>query len=327
MENNNSNTTQPNTDTQVQTPASTETPAQTTPPVTPQLGTQPPLQNSPTPPPVQKKGGKGIMIVIIIILIILILGGSAGYYYMKMQQPQPQSTKQTTTMKPAPTSNTLTIGVDSTYPPMESINKAGQYEGFDIDMGNMIGKELGKKVVWKTILFSDIFTDLNKNDYDIAISSITITPQREQFIDFSIPYLNAGEVLLVKKASSSADKIIETASDFNGKKIGVQSGTTDLTEAQKLFPPNLIVQYPSNIPALADLQSGKIDAIITDLPDAIGVVQANNNVRVATNPLDKEYYGIAFRKNETQLKNQINMILTNMQNQGILQQLTNKWLE
>ena len=100
-----------------------------------------------------------------------------------------------------------------------------------------------------------------------------------------------------------------------------------MTEALKLFPPNLVIQYPSNIPALADLQSGKIDAIITDLPDAIGVIQANHDLRIATNPLDKEYYGIVFRKNETQLKNQINGILTNMQNEGILQQLTNKWLE
>jgi len=324
MDNTNSNTTQPGNDNAAQVqPAQAETTPQT-PPVAPQPNMQPPLPNN--TPPVQKKGNKNIMIFIIVILIILI-GASLGYSYIKMQQVKMQVAKEKTATNPNSTSNILTIGVDSTYPPMESINSSGQYVGFDVDMGNMIGKDLGKKVVWKTVVFSDIFNDLNKNDYDIVISSITITPAREKFVDFSIPYLNAGEVLIVKKASSSADKIIETAADFNGKKIGVQTGTTDQTEALKLFPPNLVIQYPSNIPALADLQDGKIDAIITDLPDAIGVVQANHDLRIATNPLDKEFYGIALRKNETQLKNQINGVLTNMQNEGILQQLTNKWLQ
>lgn len=312
MENTAPNTTQPSNENVLPSP-----------PVISQPVNNPPLQNN--LPPVQKKG-INILIPVVIILVILV-GASIGYSYIKMQHQKMQTAMEKMTMKPNPTSNILTIGVDSTYPPMESINKSGQFVGFDIDMGNMIAKDLGKKTVWKTVVFSNIFNDLNKNDYDIVISAITITPQREQFVDFSVPYLNAGEVLIVKKTNSSADKVIETAADFNGKKIGVQAGTTDQIEALKLFPSKLVVQYPSNIPALADLQDGKIDAIITDLPDAIGVIQANQDFRIATNPLDKEYYGIAFRKNETQLRNQINGILTNMQNGGILQQLTNKWLE
>ncbi len=326
MENNtpNQNTTQPTNNSVPPTQPENTPPVPPAPTAAPLPDSNPSIQNN--VPPVQKKGSKKIIIFVIIILVVLV-GAYMGYSYVKMQQQKTQSAMEKTTMKPSAVSNTLTIGVDSTYPPMESINSSGQYVGFDVDMGNMIGKDLGKKVVWKTVVFSDIFNDLNKNDYDIAISSVTITPQREQFVDFSVPYLNAGEVLIVKKTDTPADKVIETASDFNGKKIGVQTGTTDQTEALKLFPSNLVVQYPSNVPALADLQSGKIDAIITDLPDAIGVIQANHDLRVATNPLDKEYYGIVFRKNETQLKSQINGILTNMQNAGILQQLTNKWLD
>jgi polar amino acid transport system substrate-binding protein len=315
MEDTASNITQPSNENVVQTP-----------PVAPQTDSNPPLQNNLPPVQTQKKSSKNIIILIVVVLIILV-GAYIGYSYFKSQQQKMPTAKEKTTMKPSSASNILTIGVDSTYPPMESISSAGQYVGFDIDMGNMIAKDLGKKVVWKTVVFSDIFNDLNKDDYDIAISAVTITPQREQFVDFSVPYLNAGEVLIVKKTGTPADNVIETGADFSGKKIGVQAGTTDLTEALKLFPPSLVVQYPSNIPALADLQNGKIDAIITDLPDAIGVIQANHDLRIATNPLDKEYYGIVFRKNETQLRTQINGILTNMQNAGILQQLTNKWLE
>jgi polar amino acid transport system substrate-binding protein len=340
MENSNSNNTQQGNENVLQTPPGNipQTPpvaSQTdnnpplqnniplTPPVTPQTDNNLPLQNN--IPPVKKKGIKNIIIPVVIILIILV-GAFLGYSYVKTQHQNMQISNVKTAVKPIVGSNTLTIGVDSTYPPMESINSSGQFVGFDIDMGNMIAKDLGKKAVWKTIVFSNIFNDLNKDDYDIIISSVTITPQREKIDDFSVPYLNAGEVLIVKKTNTSADNIIETAADFDGKKIGVQSGTTDLTAAMKLFPANLVVQYPSNIPALADLQDGKIDAIITDLPDAIGVIQANQDLRIATNPLDKEYYGIVFRKNETQLESQINGILTNFQNEGILQQLTNKWL-
>ena len=288
--------------------------------------TPPVIPNSVTTPPVQKK--KSNMMLFSIIAIIIIVAAVGGYLYYQNQQNMQKAKMQQMAMKPAaaPISNVLTIGVDSTYPPMESVNSKGQYVGFDIDMGNMIAKDLGKKPVWKTVVFSNIFNELNENQYDIIISSITITPQRAQLDDFSIPYLNAGEVLIVKKTNTSADNVIETPANFVGKKIGVQSGTTDLTEALKLFPPSSIVQYPSNIPAITDLQSGKIDAIITDLPDAIGVISQNSNLRVATNPLDKEYYGIVLRKNETQLKSQINGVLTNLQNEGILQQLSKKWL-
>jgi polar amino acid transport system substrate-binding protein len=327
MENNNTENTTPNI-TQSDNNAAQTQPETT--PQTPSIAAQPngnpPLQNDLPPVKNQKKGSKNIIIFIVIILIILV-GACIGYSYIKMQQQKMQSAKEKTAMNPSSASNILTIGVDSTYPPMESTTSSGKYVGFDIDMGNMIAKDLGKKAVWKTVVFSDIFSDLNKGDYDIAISSVTITPQRKKLVDFSIPYLNAGEVLIVKKTNSPADKTIKTAANFYGEKIGVQAGTTDLTEALKLFPSKLVIQYPSNVPALADLQSGKIDAIMTDLPDAIGVIQSNQDFRVATNPLDKEDYGIVFHKNETPLRTQINGILTNMQNEGILQQLTNKWLD
>lgn len=299
-------------------------PVTPTPPVPPQPGdTTPPPANTPTD---HKKGNKSLILMIVIILIIIV-ATVVGYVYIKKHAQPMQPAKATTIKSQSAASSELTIGVDSTYPPMESVNAKGQYVGFDIDMGNMIAKDLGEKAVWKTVVFSNIFNDLNKGDYDMVISAITITPQRELVDDFSIPYLNAGEVLIVKKTNTSADSVIQTTADFKGKTIGVQAGTTDLISADKLFPINLVKQYPSNIPALADLQSGKIDAIITDLPDAIGVIQANPTLRIATNPLDKEYYGIAFRKGDTKLKNQVNAILTNMQNSGILQQLTNKYLE
>jgi len=304
---------------QVSTPESIQTPPV---PTQPGIATPPPA----TPPTEHKKSNKSL--IVLLILILIIIGATiVGYVYIKKHGQTMQPKMATTTKSQNAASNVLTIGVDSTYPPMESVTSSGKYVGFDIDMGNMIAKDLGKKAVWKTVVFANIFNDLNKSDFDIVISAVTITPQREQFDDFSVPYLNAGEVLIVKKTNTPADNVIEKASDFTGKIIGVQAGTTDLTEADKLFPSTLVKQYPSNIPALTDLQSGKIGAIITDLPDAIGVIHANPNLRIATNPLDKEYYGIVLRKNETQLKNQINTILNNMQNGGILQQLTNKWLE
>ena len=292
-----------------------------TPSMTPQ---SPPMSPNPvaTPPSQKKKGNMLLLIILVIVVIIVAVGGYLYYQHMQKAKMAQMA------MKPAaaPVSNVLTIGVDSTYPPMESVNSKGQYVGFDIDMGNMIAKDLGKKAVWKTVVFSNIFNALNQGKYDIIISAITITPQRAQLDDFSTPYLNAGEVLIVKKTNTSADNVIETPANFVGKKIGVQSGTTDLTEALKLFPPSSIIQYPSNIPAVADLQSGKIDAIITDLPDAIGVISQNADFRVATNPLDKEYYGIVFRKNETQLRTQVDSVLANLQDEGILQQLSKKWL-
>jgi polar amino acid transport system substrate-binding protein len=236
-----------------------------------------------------------------------------------------QSIAQTNTMNQS--QPLLTIGVDSTYPPMESIDNSGHFVGFDIDMGNMIAKSLGRKPVWEKIKFDDIFNDLSNNDYDIIISAITITPDREKKYDFSIPYINAGEVLIVQKTGTSQDNVLETAANFKGKTIGVEAGTTDVPEAMQLTSSNLVTQYPSNDPAISDLKSGKIDALITDLPNAQGILAANHTFRIATNPLTNEYYGIVFRKNEPALRNQINGILLNLQNQGILQSLTEKWLE
>ena len=187
----------------------------------------------------------------------------------------------------------------------------------------MIGKELGRKVVIKTVKFDDIFTNLDKMQYDIIISSVTITDERKKKYDFSDSYINAGEVVV---ASSQSGTALLTTKDLQGKKIGVEQGTTEVENAKKFTSPNLVKEYASNDPALADLKSGKIDAVLTDLPNAKGIITDNPTLRIASDPMTDEYYGIAFRKGDPLIK-KVNEILNSFRMKGILTDLKQKWLD
>jgi len=254
-------------------------------------------------------------------LIFLFLGGLLleGLYFQnqfeKFIQPQ-QSTKDIKDQKP------LIIGTDPTDPPMEYKNKQGGLVGYDIDLAYRLGNELGRKVEIRSTLWDNIFNDLLDKKIDIIISSVTITDERKQKYAFSDPYINAGQVIISPK-----DSPIKGVEDLRGKRIIVARDTTNESEAIKYTAPDLIIRYDSLIEATQILANGKADAMISDLVLAQRLIKPYKNLIISSDPFTNEYYGIVVRKEDTELRNNINHALAALRVQGYLTDLKQKWLE
>src|SRR5207249_2650 len=127
------------------------------------------------------------------------------------------------------TPGVLTVGSDTTYAPQEYIDTAtNQATGFDIDLIKAIAQRMGLTARVQTAKFDSIIPSLDSKRFDVAISAMTITPDRQQKVDF-VPYFNAGESLLVQKGNP---KSIKSVTDLCGLNVGVQNSTVEQTDLQ-----------------------------------------------------------------------------------------------
>jgi len=260
---------------------------------------------------------------LVLLLIFLFLGGLllAGWYF----QTRVQNTN-TLVAEPSPSTmiapqKELTIGTDPTLQPME-YTENGKIIGYDIDLANLLGKELGRRVVFKNIVFDNLFTALEHKDVDLIISAVTITPERQQKYDFSEQYLNAGQVIITRKDNN---KITSTA-NLRGKRIATQKGTTNEISAIKYTSDSLVIRYPDFEQATKALVDGQVEALFTDLPSAKGITLTHPTLKIASDPFTNEYYGIVFRKGDPAVK-QVNAALDSLRVKGFLTDLKNKWLD
>lgn len=282
-----------------------------------------PAQPSQAVPPPQPQKGKPMMWVIILLLFSFICGLSLAAWYFQTQLQKVSPINQTTQAKPAPAmKKDIVIGTDATFPPMEYTASGGAMMGYDIDLGKRIGKDMGVTVTFKNIPWDDLFKALAARQVDMIISSVTITEERKQQYDFSDNYLNAGQVIIMGRNA----KPIASIKDLQGKKIAVQQGTTNETEALKLTSADLIIRYPDFQQATKALVDGKADAILSDLPGAKGIVTENPTLKIMSDPFTNDYYGIVFRKGDPNVA-KINEALSSLRTQGVLTDLKQKWLD
>ncbi len=160
------------------------------------------------------------------------------------------------------TDGTLTVGSDIPFPPFE-FGKAPDYDGFDIDLVNKIADELGLEVVIKDTSFDTIFTDVAAGKFDLVASASTITPEREQTVNFSDPYYEAEQALLVPVGSD-----IASVEDLDGLTVGAQDGTTGEAYANDETNAGEVRGFPNGPAAIAALENGQVEATIIDQPVA-----------------------------------------------------------
>ncbi len=218
----------------------------------------------------------------------------------------------------------IIVGTDATYPPMESKDENGNLVGYDIDLGEEIGTELGYDVEFKDIAFDKIFDALDTKQIDVIISSVTITDERSQKYNFSEPYINAGQVIVIRR-DGKEDAM--SAEELKGKRVGVQKGTTSEEEALKYTNRNLVNAFSDYTQAVAALSSRTIDALIVDLTAAKGLVDENPSLVIASDPFTNEFYGVALRKDDVELKSKIDKVILSLQKRGILNNIKQKWFQ
>lgn len=206
---------------------------------------------------------------------------------------------------------TIKIGSDTTYPPFESINETtSKAEGFDVDLANYIGTKMGVDVEIITSDWDPIIPNLQKGDFDIILSAMTITEEREQEVDFTRWYYQSFQAILVPNANS---KNIESVDDLNktGVKIGVQSGTTSFLFADENLTAATVQAYNDVPTAIAAMAVGDLDCVLGDYAVlALDAAQHDANKVVAT--FSPENFGIAVKTGETALLAKLNEILNGL---------------
>jgi len=224
----------------------------------------------------------------------------------------------------AETQKVITVASDATWPPMEMIDGNKNLVGFNIDYMNAVAKEAGFKVIIKNTAWDGIFAGVEAGKYDAIISSVTITDKRKKAMDFSIPYVNVGQVLVVPVASPA--KVI---ADLKGKKLGAQIGTTGAMEIKKVKGVEL-KSYDELGLTFEDMAAGRIDGIVCDTPIAANYAlqkaSYKGKFKIVGKPFTEENYGIVVKKGNKELVDLINKGIKAVQAKGIDKQLERKWL-
>ncbi|UPL14854.1 basic amino acid ABC transporter substrate-binding protein [Microbacterium galbinum] len=216
---------------------------------------------------------------------------------------------------------TLTACSDVPYPPFEvedSSTESG-YSGFDIDLLDAIAKKLDLKLAVQDVGFDALQsgTTLVAGTCDLGASAMTITDERKANIDFSDPYYDSLQSLLVR-----TDSGIESIDDLAGKNVGVQQGTTGETYATENATGAELVQYPSDGELWPAMQAGQIDAILQDQPVNIEHEKADSAYKIVETYDTEESYGFAFAKGEKDaLVDAVNSALQELRDSGEYQKI------
>lgn len=209
--------------------------------------------------------------------------------------------------------NQLILVTEAGFAPYEYYEN-GKIVGVDIDIANEIANYIGKELVVKDIAFDSIINELNSGKADFAAAGMSITPERLQEVDFSIEYITSNQVVIVRKDSNI------TMNEIDGKKIAVQLGNVADSYATKTYKNSKIVRQKKYLTMVEDLKASKVDLIIMDNLPAQEIVKVNDGLKLLPGYLFSDSYGIAVKKGNTDLLNNINTVLEKLQSEGKIEE-------
>ncbi|MEU9171393.1 ABC transporter substrate-binding protein [Streptomyces sp. NPDC048420] len=219
----------------------------------------------------------------------------------------------------------LTTCTHLPYPPFQS-EIDGKVQGFDVSLVDLVAKDLGVKQEILDTPFENFKTGafLNSGECDLAAAGMTITEERKKNVDFSDPYFEATQALLVDKGSG-----ITSLADAKAKKakLGAQAQTTgeDYVKAQGFDP----VSFESSDAVLNGLRAGQVKAVVIDYPVVQGWLKTKANAdafEVADNINTGEQYGFTVKKGNTKLLAAVNKALADAKSDGTYKKLYEKWI-
>jgi len=211
-------------------------------------------------------------------------------------------------------SKNLKMITEATFPPYEFL-RGQEIVGIDVEICKAVAEKLGRPFQSETVDFDSVIPAVISGKADLAAAGITITEDRKKNVDFSIPYVKTGIVVIYKKSNPFKD-----AAQLKGKKIGVQSGTTSETyvlEQLKQEPE----RTKSPAEACASLKSGRVEFVIADIDPAKNCVKGESDLALS-DFITSEEYAIAIKKGQPELLKAINETIAEVKANGKLA----KWI-
>jgi His/Glu/Gln/Arg/opine family amino acid ABC transporter permease subunit len=217
----------------------------------------------------------------------------------------------------------LIIGTDATYPPFE-LKTADGFEGFDIDLGNEIGKELGVKTRFENITWDGIFAALQTKKFDLVMSDVVITDKRKLEMAFSRPYFLSGQTIVRRKN----DERIKTSKDLPGKLVTVQQETTGQYAVEKLgLPADKVRKFETMQDALLEVRNKRGDAAVGDLPALSEMIRKGYPELETTGGIFvQENYAVVSRRGDSELLGAVNKAIATIMADGRYAKIYVRWL-
>ncbi|HSP23277.1 MAG TPA: transporter substrate-binding domain-containing protein [Planococcus sp. (in: firmicutes)] len=219
-----------------------------------------------------------------------------------------------------------TVGIDTSFPPFE-FQVGGEYQGIDIELIKAIAKNQEFEIQFRPMDFVGIIPALEEGTIDLAIAGMSISEERQEILDFSDPYFDAGLTLV----TAQENREIETLEDLDGKVIAVKSGTTGskfVTENKEKY--GYRIAYFEDSPSMfLELANGHADAFVEDYPViAYAIAKRDLELKTVGDRLTDEKYGIAVLKGEhSELLEQINEGLQQLKEDGTYEEIVNKYIK
>jgi len=215
---------------------------------------------------------------------------------------------------------TLVVGCDTNFMPFE-FKQGDKYVGFDIDLWDAIAKDLGLEYKLQPMDFNGLIPALQTGNIDAAIAGMTIKSKREEVVDFSYPYYDAGLILLVR----ADEKSVASVEDLAGKVVATKLGTTSADFA-KTFPTKEVKLFPNIDGAYMELRGGGADAVLFDSPAVLYYAKTEGQGAVKTvGPLYQgQSYGIAFPQG-SDLREKVTITILKFMEDGTYAELFKKW--
>ncbi len=222
-------------------------------------------------------------------------------------------------------SKVLKVGMELAYPPFEMSDKQGNPSGVSVDFAKMLARSMNKELIIENIAWDGLIPSLKTGKIDIIISSMTITEERKKSIDFSIPYAKSALAILANKNSN-----INSIEDLKEKTVAVKKGSTGHIYAKENLPNANILVFDKESSCVLEVVQGKADGFLYDQLTIYRNHQNHKDTTVALlKPFQKdfEYWGVALKKDNTLLKNEIDQFITKAKEDGTFDDFAYKYLK
>lgn len=221
----------------------------------------------------------------------------------------------------------LVVATDAAYAPMEYLDDKGNIVGLDIEIVKAIAEAVDIEVEFKNYGWEPLFSAVDSEEVDFAVSSITITDERKESFDFTDPYFVANQLILVP-----TDSDVENFEDLKGKKVAVQINTTGHEVVKDLLgKTSSDIVAPESMPlAITEMLNGNADAAVGDNTVVLEYVKNNPNVEVKTiedDSFEKENYGLMVKKGNKEVVELLNEGIQEIKDNGKLQEIIDSYLK
>jgi ABC-type amino acid transport substrate-binding protein len=250
-------------------------------------------------------GAAAVLIIAVFVVVRAILGGGEDRALELIQD-----------------SGVLRVGMDASYPPFEALDADNQIIGFDVDVANELGKRLDVEVVFVNIAYDGLYDALLTEQVDILISGLVAAPEFQGKANFSVPYFNMGEYLVVRR-----DSTLRQMEDTSGLTLAVEIGSGGDVEArkwQRRLGDLHILRQPDSGAALNAVLNGEADGAIVDGVTARLAIGQHPDLMLAENVVET-LIAAGVHPESGALKGQVDDAMQSMLDDGTISELIDKW--